>query len=188
MNCSPFDLRDYLLDELDHAARAAVETHARASASCREELDPLRLTQAALLHLREEEMPQRIAFVSDKIFEPTRWRRWAAAFWNSSARLAFASAMLLFGAALVWHRPAPPAPPPAVDLAQYETRLRAEIAAAVASSEARQQQKTAELLAAAEKRYETDRRYLMLTVAENFEVLRKRLGTTYVAGNRGAAE
>ena len=42
--------------------------------SCREELARLRLTLDALSTLREEEMPRRIAFVSDKVFEPRWWQ------------------------------------------------------------------------------------------------------------------
>jgi hypothetical protein len=56
----------------------------------------------------EEEIPQRIAFVSDKIFEPSPWRRWLAAFWNSGARLGFASAAMLSASLVLFAlRPAP---------------------------------------------------------------------------------
>ena len=96
MSCSPFDLRDYLLQELaGPQQRRQVEAHVKTCAPCREELDRLRITEAALRCMVEEEIPQRIAFVSDKIFEPSPWRRWLAAFWNSGARLGFASAAML---------------------------------------------------------------------------------------------
>jgi len=96
MSCSPFDLRDYLLRELaGPQQRRQVEAHVKTCAPCREELDRLRITEAALLSLADEEIPQRIAFVSDKIFEPSPWRRWLAAFWNSGARLGFVSAAML---------------------------------------------------------------------------------------------
>ena len=64
-------------------------------------MDRLRVTQTALFSLRDEEIPQRIAFVSDKVFEPSPWRRWLSAFWGSSARLGFASAAMLSTALVV---------------------------------------------------------------------------------------
>jgi hypothetical protein len=112
MSCSPFDLRDYFLEELsDPHQQRLVEVHVKTCAPCREELDRLRITGAALHCLADEEIPQRIAFVSDKIFEPSPWRRWLAAFWNSGARLGFASAAMLSASLVVFAlRPAPPAP------------------------------------------------------------------------------
>lgn len=109
MSCSPFDLRDYFFQELsDPHQQRQVEAHVKTCAPCREELDRLRLTGAALRSLAEEEIPQRIAFVSDKIFEPSPWRRWLAAFWNSGARLGFASAAMLLASLVVFAlRPAP---------------------------------------------------------------------------------
>ena len=44
--------------------------------NCREELATLRLTLDTLSTLREEEIPRRIAFVSDQIFEPRWWQRY----------------------------------------------------------------------------------------------------------------
>ncbi len=102
MNCSPFDLRDYLLKELSDGERRQVDTHVRGCAACREELERLQLTEAALFSLRDEEIPQRIAFVSDKVFEPSPWRRAWAAFWESGARLGFASAAMLSAALIVF--------------------------------------------------------------------------------------
>jgi anti-sigma factor RsiW len=101
MSCSPFDLRDYFLKELPDSERLQVEAHVRNCQPCLEELDRLRLTEAALFALREEEIPQRIAFVSDQVFEPSPWRRWWASLWGSTARLAFASAAMLSIAILV---------------------------------------------------------------------------------------
>src|ERR1051325_1341914 len=115
MTCSPFDLRDYFLQELPDPQQRQVETHVKTCQACREELDRLRVTGSALLSLRDEEIPQRIAFVSDKIFEPSPWRRWLSAFWGSTARLGFASAVMLSAAILVYaFRPV--APPMGVQL------------------------------------------------------------------------
>ncbi len=102
MSCSPFDLRDYLLKELSDGERREVDAHVRGCAACREELERLQLTEAALFSLRDEESPQRIAFVSDKVFEPSPWRRAWAAFWGSGARLGFASAAMLSVALIVF--------------------------------------------------------------------------------------
>jgi anti-sigma factor RsiW len=90
VNCSPFDLRDYALDELDLDQRRQVESHVAACAGCREELDRLRLTRQVLARLPEEEIPRRIAFVSDKVFEPAWYARW----WPALPRLAFGLALL----------------------------------------------------------------------------------------------
>jgi len=71
-------LRDYFLKELPDSERRQVEAHVRNCQPCLEELDRLRLTEAALFALREEEIPRRIGFVSDQVFEPSPWRRWWA--------------------------------------------------------------------------------------------------------------
>ena len=104
MNCSPFELRDYFFAELSPAERREVESHLNACAACREELAGLRSTQTALLRLPDEEMPRRIAFVSDKIFEPSRAARWWAGFSLGAPKLAFSLALLLavfFGGAWI---------------------------------------------------------------------------------------
>ena len=148
MSCSPFDLRDYLLKELSEAERQQVEGHARGCAACREELERLRLTEAALFSLRDEEIPQRIAFVSDKIFEPSAWRRGWDSFWGSTGRLGFASAAMLSVALIVFSlartagSPAAPltarvvAPAP-VSEPEIQQRIQAAVDQAVAASEAR---------------------------------------------------
>jgi anti-sigma factor RsiW len=95
MSCSPFELRDYFLKELSDPQQRQVEAHVKDCSACRRELEQLQLTQTALFSLREEEIPQRIAFVSDPVFEPSPARRWWAAFWGSPARLGFAGAAML---------------------------------------------------------------------------------------------
>ncbi len=90
MPCCPFDLRDYHLEELNAGQRRQVESHVAVCGACREELRRLRLTRQALLRLPEEEMPRRLAFVSDKVFEPAWYARW----WAALPRLGFALAVL----------------------------------------------------------------------------------------------
>src|SRR5690242_3995986 len=109
MSCSPFDLRDYFLQELSSPQRLQVEAHVKTCDGCCLEMERLHLTGAALFSLRDEEIPQRIAFVSDRIFEPSPVRRWFTGFWGSTARLGFASAAMLSASVLYFAatRPAP---------------------------------------------------------------------------------
>jgi anti-sigma factor RsiW len=163
MNCSPFDLRDYFLKELPDSERQQVETHVRGCAGCREELERLGATEAALFTLREEEIPQRIAFVSDKVFEPSPWRRWWSALWGSAARLGFASAAMLSVAILVsaLTRPAPaPAHLAGISAGEVDQRIQA----AVAASEARQTEKVQVLVKDLERR--TDQEHNLRMIAE----------------------
>ncbi len=156
MSCSPFDLKDYFLKELARPQALLVEEHVRECRPCQEELDRLRLTEAALFALRDEEIPQRIAFVSDPVLEPPAWRRWLAAFWGNSARLGFVSAAMLSVAILVsaLTRPAPApsvnAPSPVVTASvspeQVQAQIQAAVDKAVRESEARQSEKTAKLV------------------------------------------
>lgn len=88
-------MREYFFGELGEAEARAVTLHAKSCAGCREELERLRTTQATLLTLRDEEIPQRIAFVSDRVWEPSGLRRWWLALWNSGPKLVFASAAML---------------------------------------------------------------------------------------------
>ena len=156
MSCSPFDLRDYFLKELPDSEQRQVEAHVRNCQPCLEELDRLRLTEAALLALREEEIPQRIGFVSDQVFEPSPWRRWWGALWGSTARLAFASAAMLSIAILVAAlrpagqialRPGASQVVKAISDTEIQTRIDTAVAKAVAQVDARQTEKTKQLLA-----------------------------------------
>jgi len=95
MTGAPHDLRDYLFDELSSAEKAEVEAWLATSAAGREELDRLRLTSQALMSLPDEEIPQRIAFVSDKVFEPSPWARLASWLQLEGPRFAFGMAAAL---------------------------------------------------------------------------------------------
>ncbi len=180
MSCSPFDLRDYILGELAADERRQVDRHIRACHGCHDDVERLRTTHATLLALRDEEIPQRIGFVSDKVFEPSGWRRVWQAFWGSSARLGFASAAVLSIAlvAFTFYRPA--AAPAASDVtaarveAAVAQRVAAAVDKAVAETETRQARRTADLLSAAEQRFEQQRQADMQNVAERFSVLEKR--------------
>lgn len=192
MSCSPFDLRDYFFGELAEPERRQLELHVRNCSGCHEDLDRLRITHSTMLALRDEEVPQRIGFVSDKVFEPSLVRRLWLAFWGSSGRLGFASAALLSVALVVFsfYRPAGAAPPSAaaqVDTAKIEAqvtdRVGAAVEKAVAESEARQARKMAEVLAATERRFQERRKADMDNVADELSYLKKQYGVMVLASN-----
>jgi len=189
------DWNSYALGELDAEARRAAEQHAAACGACQDELANLRVTLDALATLREEEVPRRIAFVSDKVFEP-KW-------WQSFLRPSFAAGAVVAAAILVHAFVRSPAPVTAgVDTAAIEARVTAavseqvnkdvdrrvasEVSAelstavekavtkAVADTQKRDDQRTVQLLAAAEQRY-----------AETAEILNKQVSQIY-AMNTGA--
>jgi hypothetical protein len=132
------DWKAYALAELDSAARREAEAHAASCAGCREELSALRVTLDALSVLREEEIPRRIGFVSDKVFEP-RW-------WQRGFRLTFAnptfSAACVVAAAILVHAFAHPAD------AVVQAQIDAAVTKAVAQVETRHVQERAEIQAA----------------------------------------
>jgi len=187
MSCSPFDLRDYFLKELPDSEQRQVEAHVRNCQPCREELDRLRLTEAALFALREEEIPQRIAFVSDKIFEPSPWRRWWAAFWGSTARLAFASAAMLSIAILVSALrpvgriavlPGAPQVVKTISDTEIQARIDAAVAKAAAQVEARQMEKTKQLVADLEST-----RQRLLLAADEFDYYQRRANAIRISAS-----
>jgi len=160
------DWKSYALGELDARARQEAETHVAACADCQDELAGLRVTLDAMATLREEELPRRIAFVSDKVFEP-RW--YEKLFFRPS----FAAAAVIAAAILVhaFVRPVimPTNAAAQVDTRAIESRVTAEVTArlegemaaavnnavtkAVAETEKRDDHRTALLLSAAESRY-----------------------------------
>jgi anti-sigma factor RsiW len=162
MSCSPFDLKDYFLRELPSPQRLQVEAHVTHCPTCREELERLQLTEAALFSLRDEEIPQRIAFVSDQIFEPSPLRRWFSAFWGSTARLGFASALML-SASIFYFAVSRPAPAPGLTAAsataavtptpqEIQQQIHQAVSQAVAEVEASQAEKNRQLVADFERR------------------------------------
>jgi len=173
-------LQDYVFDELPHGEREAIEQHVAACSECALELDRLRMTTAALRTLPDREIPQRIAFVSDKVFEPS----WFHRFWNSGAQLGFASACLLAGAMVVsaWHfaagkttevRTVVQAAP------QGQIVAQADINAAVAKAVAQVRDEDMQLIQAAEKKRDAEYRDQMIAISDNFTVLRNRLSMSY---------
>jgi anti-sigma factor RsiW len=169
MNCSPSDLKDLFFGELSAEQRGAVEQHTATCARCRDELNALAATRSALLSVRDEEPPRRIAFVSDKVFEPRWWQK----IWKSGPQLGFVSSCIL-ALAIVAHAlytPAAPLAPssPAPVVAQIDqkaveaavaNRLDAAIHKAVAGSEERQSARLLEFVNTKIRR--SDRQYELL--------------------------
>ena len=198
MTC-PFDLKEYALGESSREQARGIEAHLADCGACRDEVARLQLTRGALLALADEEPPRRIAFVSDKVFEP----RWYHRLWNSAPQLGFIAAAMLACAILVhaFARPAPPAPAAVADTIAVDQHIERDVAArvnaaletavakAVADSEARQQKRTAELLKAADERHELDRRATLAALSEQTRILQKQVANMYVfANNLRAAE
>jgi anti-sigma factor RsiW len=126
MSCEKYDWKAYMLGELAATERREAEGHAATCEGCRGELAHVRLTIDTLSALREEEVPRRIAFVSDKVFEP-RW-------WEVFLKPSFAAALVL-AAAIVMHgylmRPT------AMDETAIQTRVNQAVMRAVADVEQR---------------------------------------------------
>jgi hypothetical protein len=134
------DWKAYALGELDNGARRDAEVHAASCVGCRDELASLRVTLDALSVLREEEIPRRIGFVSDKVFEP-RW-------WQRVFRLTFAnptfSAACVVAAAILVHAFVRSGD------AVVQAQIDAAVTKAVAQVETRHAQERAEMLAASD--------------------------------------
>ncbi len=190
MNCSSVDLKAYALGESSGVPAEAA--HIESCQNCREELERLRLLQSTLLTLKEEEVPQRISFVSDKVFEPRWWQR----VWQSGPAMGFASAALLataiFAHGLV--RPGPNVQPVAVNTAHIEQQIQAEVskrvdaavigaaAKVVAESQAREAKAT-QLLDAASKRFEMQRRSDIAMMEQSARYYENKVGQLMIASN-----
>ena len=190
MSCSSVDLKAYFMGELSPAERMPVEKHLSACTSCREELERLDSTQAALRLLADEDPRQRIAFVSDKVFEP----RWWQTIWRSGPAMGFASAALLAIALFVhaYARPAAPVDSAKMEQAiqqQVDARVGAAVTKAVAAAEQRQNQQIAQAVATAEQRFDEQYRRALVDARQTAGYYRDQVAKFEVASNnatRGA--
>ena len=186
MSCSTFDVKGYLLGEMAEADRRRTEDHIAMCPQCREESQRLDVTRQALLALPDEEAPRRIAFVSDKIFEPRWWQRG----WTLIPQMAAMAVMLAAGYAIAPKPAAPARLVAGITEQQVEARVQAAVTKAVAESEARQGKNTAALLEATEKKYDLDRRGLLLAIDDNNRLVGAQLTQLYknvmVASNQPA--
>jgi len=198
MSCD-VDLKAYVVGAATREERNAAEDHVRGCQSCRDELDRLNLTTSALLSLEDEEIPRRIAFVSDRVFEP----RWWQTMWQSGPVMGFASAALLAAAILAhavlangFARPAAPAMGASLDAAKIEQRVEAQVssrldaavAKAVNQAQAKQSAEFAKALNATETRYKLQRQSDLATVQQAAEYYEKQMGRFVVASNQGPAQ
>jgi hypothetical protein len=185
MSCSSVvDLKAYFLGEVTRAEKSSVEDHVRACQSCREELDRLKLTDTALRSLVEEDAPQRIAFVSDKVFEP----RWYETIWRSGPAMGFASSALLAGAILVHgfslRAPTQSTATPTVNTAQIEQRIEREVNIRLDAAVAKQRDQMASMLDAAQKSYESKRQADLLDVRQAVDYYKNQTARLMMAANR----
>jgi anti-sigma factor RsiW len=195
MSCSMVDIKAYFLGELEGRDKAAAESHLGGCGECRDEMERLGVMRSALEALPQEEVPRRIAFVSDKVFEP----RWYQAIWKSGPVMGFASAALLAGAILVHGFAQRPegstlAAKPVVavlDTAQMDRRIqeqvREQVGKRVDAAIAEQKQQTAQLLEASEKRYEQQRQKDLAAVNQVVRYYDQQMARWMVASNDQAA-
>ncbi len=184
MNITSDVLKDYVFGELNAAERRTVETAIAADPALRDEVARLQVTQSALFSLREEELPRRIAFVSDKVFEPKWWQVWL----NSGPRVGFASAALLAGA-IVFHgavQPAPVAAPVAAfDQARFEQRISEEVAralpVALEQAEKRHRMQLASAIKEAENKYQRLRQDDQMAMEASYSLFTQKQAARLVA-------
>jgi anti-sigma factor RsiW len=147
VSCTNFDWKAYALGELDPEGRDQAEAHANHCSHCRGELAGLRLTLDTLSTLREEEVPRRIAFVSDKVFEPRWWQK----IWSPS----FAAGCVVAAAILVHAFVQPVA---------MDQKIQSAVTKAVAETEQRHVQELQNVMADREiLRKENNRMYMQNT-------------------------
>ena len=175
--CDRTDLvRDYAFDELAAAERRSVEQHLAQCSSCAAELDQIRLTTAALRVLPDREVPRRISFVSDRVFEPRSG--FLSGFWNSAARLGFASACVLavgLSFAAYHRQPEVRTIVQTADIskAALDEAVNRAVALAVDKAHAEDVRLTKAALDAVDGKYEQQQRNLMIAVSENLAVVKK---------------
>jgi anti-sigma factor RsiW len=169
------DLKAYVFGEATRQERGVVEDHLRGCQSCSEELDRLNLTRSALASLGDEEVPRRIAFVSDRVFEP----RWWQTMWHSGPVMGFASASVLAAAILV-HGFARPSTVDAAQIEkQVESQLTVRVQAAVSQAQAKQSAEFAKIVSATERQRQAD----LATFQQASEYYQKQMARLEVASN-----
>lgn len=181
------ELQAYMLGELPAGKRNEMEQWLQANPEAALEAERLGVAVNALQRLPEEEPPRRIAFVSDKVFEP----KWYERLWASGPRAAFASAAML-AVSIVAHGvvTAPKSAPAQVVAAVPQDVIAREVNVAVtkavaqvrAESDARSQKLVSDALAEAEKKFTLERRADWLAVEATIDTMRKQLNRAmYVA-------
>jgi anti-sigma factor RsiW len=191
------DLNAYVLGETPETDRQPIEAYLAGNPAAALEVERLEATLAALRQVPDEEPVRRIAFVSDKVFEPSWWQR----LWRPTAVALTSAAML--SAAIVTHgvlaRPAqvPVAQTAAIsqqDIArQVDAAVTARLDTAVAQAvkqvrteaDAEKQVVIAAALQQAEKKFALEREADRASVVAVIDTLRKQMvRAAYLASNR----
>lgn len=182
MDHPQIDLNAYALGEGTPAEREAAAQYLKNYLEAHEDFERLASTLTALQSIREEEIPRRIAFVSDPVFEPSLWQR----FWSSTPRLAFAGAALL-AVAITAHgyltKPVPAQPiiqTASITQADIDTAVNKALQAVEARTEQRVRLEVQQAVAATEKRSAQEMQIMSVAMQENMTILRKQLNKMYV--------
>ena len=188
MSCSSVDLKAYFLGEVPAAERAAIQNHLHGCAACKQEWERLDSMRTALAGWPDEEPPQRIAFVSDKVFEP----RWWQTVWRSGPAMGFASAAMLAAAIFVYAYARPAAAP--ANTAELEQRIEQQVNArvgaavtqAVAAAEQRQDARIEQAVAKAELRFDAQYRNELANAHQMADYYRDQNARFMVAANNAS--
>jgi predicted RNA-binding protein with RPS1 domain len=148
-----------------------------------EDRDRLANTIAALRAVPDEEPPRRIAFVSDKVFEPKWWQRFPA--WGFASATALAAAIVTHGyvtrpvtQVITAQAPAVSAP---VDAQALEVQLDQKIEMALRKASADNDARVKAAVEETERRLNFEHRAALLTVEENMNLMRKQMNRMFVA-------
>lgn len=195
------DLTAYALGELPPAEARQAAEYLAAHPEAALEMERLGLVITALGRLPEQEPPRRIAFVSDKVFEPA----WYQKLWRSGPLAGLASAALL-AVAILAHgvmansgtaRPALPvaaqAPSPQaieeaiarqVD-AEVSRRMQASLTTVRREFEAEKTRLVQAAIDQAERKYNLDRQAYQAAVSYEIDLMRKQMNRVlYLASNQ----
>ncbi len=145
-----------------------------------EEKERLDFTLSALRSVPDQEIPQRISFVSDKVFEPKWWQRFPV--WGMASAAMLSLSIMAHGylnRPMVVHQAVAEAPAvvtqpvvatPTVDVSALEAQYQQKLDAAL--------QKVA---AEYDRKLEFERRAILISVQENFDLMRKQMSRMYMA-------
>lgn len=147
-----------------------------------EEHDRLANTIAALRAVPDEEPPRRIAFVSDKVFEPRWWQRFPV--WSLASATMVAGAILTHGylarpAAAVVTASVPAAA--SVDVSAIEARFSQRLDDALRKASQENDVRVKAAVLDTERRMNFEQRASMLMVEENMNLMRKQMNRMFVA-------
>ena len=155
------------------------------------EFQRLDVTRTAMQSVPEAEVPRRISFVSDKVFEPSLWQR----FWQSGPKVGFASAAIIFAGFLVnaLTVPAPVAQQSKVDYSVIDAKVKEEVARrlpvavaqAVSAAHEADSTRLAVAVATVEKKYQGQRQEDMAAMQATLDVWQRKLSRMYLASYEG---